>query len=140
MASPTAAPPVELPKRRFKMQLINDEFMVDVAGNNGRYPAGAVLLADEETALRWYERGVAEIADPDAEVYGEIVKRNKREEFMRRAVPAAGVFDQAVTRQSFRDDPDTRPIMPPAMPTRGRRRRADLEGAEVVTDPMDDDE
>lgn len=138
----TVAPaqPLALPQRRYKMKLLRDEYMVNVSGNDGRFPAGAVLLADEETAMRWYERGVAELADPDDEVYGEIIRRNKREEFKQRAQAAEGTFDAAVTRaQSFKDDPNNRQLMPPPMPTR-RRSRADLAGAEVVTDPTPDDE
>jgi hypothetical protein len=138
MSSPATTAP--LPNKRYKMQLLQDEYMVNISGNDGRFPAGAVLLADEETAVRWYERGVADIAPADAEVYGEIVRRNKREEFLKRAQATEGVFDQAVTRASFRDDPNNRQLMPPPMPTRRARGRADLAGAEIVTDPTEDED
>ena len=127
-----ATPPIEtkpLPSR-YKMKLTHDEYHVDFGG---RLPAGAVVVVDEETAIRWYEKNVAEIAPPDAPTHGEIQRQVKREEFLKRAKPTEGVFDQAVTRQSFRDDPNTRQLMPPPMPTR-RRGRADLAGAEIAND------
>lgn len=135
----TTPPPV----KRYKMALLNDEYLVDVSGNDGRYPKGAVLLVDEATAIRWFDRNVAEPADPNAPTFGEIRRETKKKEFLRRAKPAEGVYDQAITRGSFRDDPNNRQIMPPPMPVPGRRpgrpRRADLEGAEVVTDTTDED-
>lgn len=139
--TPTLAQPTEIPTRRFKMKLLQSEYMVNVSGNEGRYPAGAVLLADESTAVRWYERGIAEPAPPDAETYGEVRRRNKRAEFDRLAQPVEEVFDQAVSRGSFNGE---RQLMPPPMPVPGRRRapgrnRPDLAGAEVVN-TIDGDE
>ena len=128
------------PKKSYKMRLLQSEYMVDVGGNNGRFPAGSVVLADEDTAYRWYERGVAEPADPDEETYGEVQRRNKREEFKRMAKAVEGVFDQATTRGSF--DGNNRPLMPPPMPTpRGRmaKNRA-LEGAAINALESDEDE
>lgn len=133
----TATPDTAEAGIRYKMRLHYDEYLSDVSGNRGRFPAGAVLLVDAATAERWYENNVAEPAPPDAEVYGEIKRRSKREEFLRRAQPAEGVFDKAVTRQSFGDE---RSAMPPPMPQPSRRpRRADLAGADVATDGLDDE-
>ena len=50
MASPAQiAAPENLPVKRFKMKLLHDEYMVDVSGNDGRYPEGAVLLASSSS-------------------------------------------------------------------------------------------
>lgn len=135
-AAPTTILDAPVPVTRFKMTLNYDEYLADVSGNRGRFPAGAVLIVDEETAVRWYENGVAEPADPDAPTYGEIRKQNKRAEFLKRAQPVEGVFDRAVTRDSFKDE---RQLMPPPMPVPPtRRRRADLASA-AITDLGDEE-
>ena len=90
-----------IPIKRYKMSLLSEEFLSDVSGNNGRFPKGAVLLVDEETAERWYERGIAEIAPPDALTHGEIQRHSKREAFRRLARPAEGAFDQMVSRSAL---------------------------------------
>lgn len=137
MPAPTVISDTPTPVTRYKMALNYDEYLADVSGNRGRFPAGAVLLVDEETAVRWYENGVAEPADPDAPTYGEVRKRNKRAEFLKRAKPVAGVYDQAITRAAFRDE--ERQLMPPPMPVPPRRsRRADLAGA-AITDLTDEE-
>lgn len=147
----TDAPPLS---KRFKMALLGDNFIADAKNptNNGRYPKGAVLLVDEETAIRWYENGIAEIAPVDAPTFGEIRKIQKRDEFLKRAVPAEGVFDQMVSRQSLnqaaprpsgQDAPRDSSYMPtmPTMPVprRGRGgKRLDLAGADI-TDLSDEE-
>ena len=136
-----------LPTRQFKMALLHDEFLSDISGNSGRYSKGDVLRVDEATAQRWYERGIAEIADPDAPTAGELQRRVKRDEFLRRAVPVEGVFDQMVTRdmagggsqraarpsgQDAPRDSTYMPTMPMPSTRRGRPRKADLEGADIL--------
>lgn len=124
-----------VPKKRYKMKIHQQEFMVTPSGSK-RYPAGAVLLVDEDTAMRWYEHGVADLADPEAETYGEIERRVKREEFAKRARAVEGTFDAMVTRG--RSDRDRDALMPPPMPVPGRKRRRDLEGA-VINDISDEE-
>lgn len=142
MSSPVAlADPKDLPKKRFKMTLLQDEFMVTPAGGK-RYPAGATLLVDEDTAARWYEHHVADLADPAVETFGEIERRVKREEFFKKARAVEGTFDAAVTRSNSQRERDQ--LMPPPMPVPprrgpGRPRRDDLAGA-VLSDRMADDE
>jgi hypothetical protein len=141
--APTAATP-DLDSRKVKMQLRQEEVMVTPTGTT-RYPAGAVLIVDYVTAERWYENNIADLAPPDAEAYGEVMRRVKREEFARRAqvVEGEGVFDEIVSRQSFNSE--ERQLMPPPMPVPGRRgpgrppANPGLSGA-VVNDRMDDDE
>jgi hypothetical protein len=125
----------ELTNRRYKMQLRQTEFLVNVSGNNGRFPAGAILQVDEATAYRWYESNVADIAPPDAETYGEIVHRSKREEFDRKARAVEGsVIDQMAAREA-----GERQLMPPPMPVPGRRRaRRDLADADITYQPDDE--
>jgi hypothetical protein len=124
---------------QYKMKLVNDEYNIDFGG---RLPAGAVVLVDEATAVRWYEKGVAEIAPPDEPTYAEEKRRVKRDEFMRRAKPAEGVFDQMVSIQGMNVDPAQRQVMREMpKPQRGRRRADDpLAGSPVLTDPDPDDE
>lgn len=140
MSSPTAISPDAPPKKRYKMQLRQVECMVTPTGTQ-RYPAGAVLVVDEDTAARWYENSIADIADPSAEAFADVARRAKREEFARRAQAVeTGTFDQMVTRgPSAQDGPD-RQVMPPPMPVPQRRRsRRDLEGADIVNAPDDED-
>lgn len=133
----TAEAPTLEANRKFKMKLVNAEFNIDFGG---RLPAGAVVLVDEPTAIRWYERGVAEIADPGEETYAEHHRRVKRDEFLRRARPAEGVFDRAVSLQPFRDDPaHERTMREMPKPSRGRRRADDMLAGASVND-LDDDE
>lgn len=126
-----------LPETKYKMQLLNDEFMTDVDGNRGRYPAGAILLVQESTAIRWYENNVAIPADPEAPTHAEIRRTVKREEFFKQARAAEGIFDGIVTRRES-ERPDGRPkdsLMPPPMPVPPRRTRrtgASAEGAELA--------
>lgn len=133
----TQAPPP--PNRKYKMKLYNAEFHIDFGG---RLPQGAVVLVDEPTAIRWYENGVADMAPPDATTYAEEVRRVKREEFLKRAQPVEGVFDEAITRTGEQRPRDN--LMPPPMPVparRGRRPAGDpLAMAPVLTDPDEDDE
>jgi hypothetical protein len=109
-----------------------------------RYPPGAVLIVDEDTAVRWYENSIADIAPPDAEAYGEVTRRLKREEFARQAQAVEeGSFNEAISRGDFqRDDYEPGQLMPRPMPVPERRRpgrpRKELEGA-VINDRMDDD-
>lgn len=122
-----------LPMRRYKMQLRQSEFIPDAPVKDKHLPAGAVLAVDEATALRWYERGVADIAPPDAETYGEIEQRNRRAEFFAKAQEAEGVFDRAITRE-MPADPSHTPIGPKPMPRRGRgdRGHPNMAGAGIV--------
>jgi hypothetical protein len=125
------------------MRIRQTEVMVTPAGTT-RYPAGAVLIADEETANRWYENSIADIAPPDAEAYGEVTRRLKREEFQRKAQAVEeGSFDQAISRGNFQqDDYEPGQLMPRPMPVPDRRGpgrpRKELGGA-VINDRMDDD-
>ena len=130
---------------RYNMMLEQDEFLSDVSGHSGRYPKGAVLTVDEPTAIRWYERGIATIAPPDAKTYGEITRANKREEFLKQAKATEGVFNKAITR-----DGSTSPAHatdgPREMPRRGRKGgqghpNLRLEGAPVInTADLDENE
>ena len=106
-----------------------------------RYPSGAVLIVDEDTAARWYENNIADIAPPDAEAYGEVTRRLKREEFERRAQAVdEGTFDAAVSRGASEYEPGQLMPRPMPVPRRGPGRpRKELEGA-VLNDHMDDDE
>ncbi len=135
-------------KPRYKMRIKQTEVMVTPTGTT-RYPAGAVLTVDEETAARWFENNIATIAPPDAESYGEVTRRLKREEFARLAQAVdegsfdQAIFDQAISRGDFqRDDYEPGQLMPRPMPVPERRRpgrpRKELEGA-VINDRMDDD-
>ena len=132
--------------KKYKMALLQDEFSIEFGTPpDYRLPKGSVVLVDEETAIRWYERRVADIAPADAVTVSEQRRLAKREEFLKRAQPAEGVFDQAITRSSFSSDrPFERPVMPPEMPKpvrRGKRPPGDpLAMAPVLTDPDEDDE
>lgn len=142
MASPTVIADAP-PKKRFKMKLRQEEVMVTPTGTT-RYPAGAVLIVDEDTAARWYENSIADIADPDAEAYGEVTRRLKREEFARkaRAVEGDGVFDQMVTRDNMGGgNPNEPSLMPRPMPVpgRGRRGRNDALAGAVVNEADEDE-
>ena len=128
MTSPALTPP-EPSSKRFKMELVHDNYLVGVSGNDGRYPAGSVLLVDEETAVRWYEKGVAEPAPPDAETYGEISRKLKREEFLRRARPVEGTYDAMIRRDAGGNVVGAvdRPLMREMpKPSRGRPRQRDI--------------
>ena len=137
------APPTDL--RWFNMELLHDEFLSDVSGNSGRYPKGAILRVDEPTALRWYERGIAMVAPPDAPTYSEVQKMEKTKRFHEIAKPVEGVFDQVVgraaapggqstTRLSGQDAPRDTTAMPAPMPVprRGRPPKLNLEGADIM--------
>ena len=143
MTSPTEVSKEAPPKKRFKMRIRHTEVMVTPTCTT-RFPPGAVLIVDEDTAARWYENNIADIAPPDAEAYGEVTRRLKREEFARQAQAVEeGSFDQAITRGDFqRDDYEPGQLMPRPMPIPERRRpgrpRKELEGA-VINDRMDDD-
>lgn len=141
MSSPTQIVNDAQPLPRFKMRLRQTEVMVTPTGTT-RYPPGAVLIVDKDTAARWYENNVADVAPPDAEAYGEVSRRLKREEFERVAQPVEGSFNDIITRDAFYDDPNQRQLMPKPMPVPNRRGpgrpRKELEGADVLT--MDADE
>ena len=145
MSSPIAVQTDAPPKKRYKMQIRQEEVMVTPTGTT-RYPAGAVLIVDEDTAARWYEHSIADIAPPDAEAYGEVTRRLKREEFARRAVAVEGhgVFDAMVTRDSLGGgNPNEPELHPRPMPIPGRRppgrpRKDALAGA--VINELDGDE
>lgn len=136
----TTDAPEAPPTKRFKMRLKQSEYMVEIAGNSGRFPAGAVLLADEATAIRWYERDIAEPAPADAETFGEVARRNKKAEFYSRAEVAETVFDASVTRASSERQREPS-LMPSPMPTpRTRREREEaLAGAAVINAPDGDE-
>lgn len=136
-----------LSTKRFKMRLRQAEYLPDAPVRDKHLPAGAVLSVDEPTALRWYEQKVADPAPPDAETYGEIEERSRRDEFFRIAQPAEGVFDRAITRDgssaaaNARSGPSPMPRRPrggdghPNMQEGPRRtRRADLAGVEVANE------
>jgi hypothetical protein len=124
--------PAELPKH-YKMRLLQSEYMVNVSGNEGRFPAGSVLLVEEVDALRWYRRRIAVPAPADAETYGEVVRRNLDAEFFSQAKPveSGDIFDASVTRSASQREPG---LMPSPMPVpRTRREKEDaLRGAGVV--------
>lgn len=130
----------DLNDQLYKMRLRADNFLSDVAGNNGRFPAGSVLLVDKATAQRWYRLRVADIAPPDAPTHDEIVRTNKDEEFLRLAQPAQGVFDRMVSRGNVAGE---RPVTPAPMPPR-RGRRPNVAGAEIANgsdyDPLKDED
>ena len=109
----------ELPIKRYKMKLRQTEFMPDAPVRDKHIPAGSVMLVDEETALRWYERKVADLAPPDAETYSEIEEKNRRDEFYKKAQQAEGVFDRAIG-QSGPTDPANGETGPRPMPRRQR--------------------
>lgn len=134
--------PLALPStgKRYKMQLKQDNYLVDVSGHSGRYVAGDVLLVDEATAERWYDRGVADIADPDAPTAGEIRQEAKRAEFHRRARAVEGTFDAVVSRRASNRDGGEKQLMPPPMPTPSRGRRRDLGEADIARAASDEDE
>lgn len=126
-------------KTRYKMNLTEGQYIIECGG---RLPAGAVVLVDEETAIRWFELGIAEPADPDTPTFAEHVKNQKREAFLANARPVNGVYDQMVSRGQDRQNTDPYELAKP-MPVPERRRgrqRPALDGAEVVSDPSGDDE
>lgn len=133
VASPPNTPTTE--GRRFKMRMLRNEFMVDFGG---RVPAGSVLVVDEETAIRWLENSIADPAPADALT----LQQQKREDIRRRleasgAETQEGVYNAAITRESFRDER----IGPRPMPRgrRGKASRADLDGAEVANEEIVED-
>lgn len=131
---PTQTIEATLAERRYKMQIKQHEFMPD---RGGHLEAGAVLITDEETALRWMEQGIATPAAADALTHREQKRADLLAELERLEAegPQPGVYNAAISRASFYDEtpPPERPIMPPAMPNRrGRRDRATLTGAEVM--------
>ena len=138
--------------RLFKMRMLDDEYNIDFGG---RLPRGAVVLADEATALRWFEHSIAEIAPPDATTYAEEKRRVKKDEFLRLAMPAEGVFDQLVSSESWQSERQPERQLLREMPRRGRppkvetqpsahtaRRPAGdpLAGVPVLTDPDPDED
>jgi hypothetical protein len=136
-----------LTDKRFKMRVHQTEFLTEYGG---RLPAGSVVPVDEETAIRWIDNGIAEQAPNDAKTRAEERKEEIRAELLRIEAEEArgGVYDAAITRESFRDDPQQgRDLMPKRMPPsrRGKRDRAALDPMDTVNsdhyrDTGEDDE
>ena len=114
---------------RFKMALVNNEFLEEYGG---WCPAGSVLIVDEDTAERWYERGIAKPAATTDKTVREI----KRDQNLKR-LQAAAV-----------DDDEDAPVSIGKQPVGRTTRRAvkhakpDLAGAGVINsfaDSPDDD-
>lgn len=138
---PAAAPGETI--KRYKMRLSNDEYIVDLGG---RLPKGAVVIVDEDTAIRWLENGIAEQAPASAETH----RQRQRAEIAARLVPISeadgdrpGVFSSMMG-----SEPATPPVAPSPTPPSRRskasgqaeaRRKLDpkLEGAGVINDPKD---
>lgn len=133
--------PTELKPVRYLMKLRQSEYLPDAPVRDKHLPAGAVLAVDEATALRWYERKVADIAPPDSETYGEMEEKNRREEFFRMAQPAEGVFDRAITRDGS-SSPAHAQGGPKPMPrrVRGDRGHPNMQGVTAINnaDPDED--
>lgn len=134
MPTATAEQPSKL---RFKMRLKSGTYHADMGG---RLPAGAVLVVDEDTAIRWLEMGVAEQAPPDAPTF----RQQQRAEIAARLVPLPeGVYDEAITSESFGPTPTS--ARPRRMSKAQGRRVLDprLAGSGVInnlTDTPDDDD
>lgn len=107
--------------KRFKMRVFQDEFLSEFGG---RIPAGSVVPVDEDTAIRWLDKGIAEQAPIDAKTRQE----ERREELLLELErleaerERGGVFNAAITRDSFRDEGPVRDPMPKRMPVPPRRR------------------
>lgn len=133
--------PAEMPESatitRYKMAMHDACYSTELGG---RLPAGAVVLVDEPTAIRWFELGIADPAAPDAPTHFEQIRNQKREQFRRLAKPAEGVFDAMVGRGADTSGQNTDPYpLARPMPVGRRRGRAALEGAEIVSDPSDEE-
>ena len=126
---PRAAAP--MPEATIKMSLLNAEFLSEYPG--GRFPAGAVLEVDEETAERWNRLHIAIPADEAAKTHREVERENlkrrlaemEREEALYRE---QGRFRKSVTRESL-----VSPASPAPMPSRRRiGRTAEVDDLDVV--------
>ncbi len=114
---------------RYKMRLNDANFLPD---HGGKLPAGAVVIVDEETAVRWLENNIAEQAPQGAQTFAQ--EQRQERESRRQQVRA-----QLVPIDDDEEDED-----PPAAPARRsgrrpvRRGRPTLEGAAVNTLSDDD--
>jgi len=125
-------PPVT--EKRFKMRVRQDEFLSE---HGGRIPAGSVVPVDEETAIRWIDNEIADQAPDDAKTR----KEERREEIMAELArldaeaERGGVYNAAITRDSFTGSQAERDPMPKRMPPRRRgaaATRTRLDDADVV--------
>lgn len=131
-----AARPAE---RNIKMALVNSEYLSEYPGQ--RFPAGAVIEVEEDTADRWERLGIAIPADEAAKTHREVERENLR------ARLAELERDDAEYRQStrFRQSVNREQASPRPMPNRARDRRR-LEEARAsgdvvnVAEANDDDE
>lgn len=131
MPAETAEPTIETTEKRYNMRLLLPTYFADMPPH--RFPEGAVLQVDGDTAYRWIEHGVAEPAPRHAQSFRDQERERKaavlaRLEEMGAAEP---VYNAAITRESFRDEQIGPKPMPKRAP-RGKAARAALEGAEVV--------
>lgn len=107
-------------KTKYKMKLVNNEYLEE---HGGWCPAGSVLVVDEDTAERWFERHIATPAGRDEKTVREI----RREENLKKLQAAAVAADE--------DDDGPTPFKQPTRPTTRRARtgaKPDLTGANVI--------
>lgn len=134
----SARPDVDRPSledRRYKMRVFDNMYTTDFEPK--RFPAGAVIPVDRETALRWMENGIAEPVSATEETHRDI----KRRELMAQlealeANPPKGVYNASLTRGSMDAQPDPNYGVTRRMPPRrGRAAKVALDAAEVFQAP-----
>lgn len=132
-----AARPAE---RNIKMALVNSEYLSEYPGQ--RFPAGAVIEVEEDTADRWERLGIAIPADEAAKTHREQERENLK------ARLAQMEREEAEYQQTdrFRRSVNSSQTSPRPMPNRARDRRR-LEEARTSGDVVnaaesndDDDE
>lgn len=132
---PVADPPPALEDRRYNMQIHDDMYTTEFYPN--RFPAGAVIPVDRETALRWLENGIAEPVSAQAETHRDIRRRELLAQLDALESAPQGVYNARLSRESMDAQPDpnygTMRRMPPR---RGRAAKQALESAEVVQAPV----
>lgn len=129
------------PEASIKMALVNSEFLSEYPG--GRFPAGAVIEVDEDTALRWERLKIAVPADEMAQTHREkereLLKQRLAEmEAEERQYKQQDRYSRSVTRDNL-----NQPASPRPMPTRRRvGQTALVDDADVVNaaESNDDDE